>query len=129
MVIFLKLEEDYIGSVSANIDWVAGGNFDGYLFRRILRFSKDNTVKMRTVILDKSRYDADITDTEVIGRYEESDHYTITCYLGARKMRGIILGSKSEYLTFSVYHSENNSFQIPNECYVLHSFAPDINAP
>jgi hypothetical protein len=121
MINHLKLEEDYIGGVSAEVDWVAGGNFDGYVFKRILRFSKNNMVKMTTIILDHSRYDRDITDFEVTGKYEETDHNTITCYVGLRQMRGVNLGDQGKYLTFSVHYPENNAFRITNECYVLHS--------
>lgn len=75
----LKLEETYEGGLSASIDWVAGGNFDGYVYRKTLRFSEHNIVRMNTIILDQSRYDGEADNAEMIGHHEASDHKTITC--------------------------------------------------
>ncbi len=119
MVNHLRLEQEYIGGFSAEIDWVAGGNFDGYVYERILRFSKDNTVKMTNVILDQSRYDGDKANSEITGRYEETDHNTITCYFGTREMRGVVLGEQGEYLAFSVHYPGLHTAQIIKECYKL----------
>ena len=115
----ILFEEDYIGGPSAEIDWVAGGNFDGYVYKKILRFSKDNTVKMTTVILNQSKYDGHLADSEITGNYKNTDHNTITCYFGTREMRGVVLGEQGEYLAFSVHYPGLHTAQIIKECYKL----------
>lgn len=64
-------EVEYHGGISASIDWIAGGNFDGYIYKNILKFIKENKqVIMQTEILDKSRYDDEIEPSETIGVFE-----------------------------------------------------------
>jgi hypothetical protein len=111
----LKLEETYEGGLSASIDWVAGGNFDGYVYRKTLRFSEHNIVRMNTIILDQSRYDGEAENAEMIGHYEASDHKTITCTFGDYKMRGKILGEQGAYIAFSISHPDVKKSS--SECY------------
>ena len=113
----LKLEKPYKGGLSASIDWVAGGNFDGFVYQNILIFSEDHTVKCLTIVLDQSRYDGEKENSELIGHYEETDHKTITCVFGDYKMRGKVLGNEGEYIAFSGSHP--NFKQTYSECYQL----------
>ena len=109
---------EYLGGISASVDWVAGGNFDGYVYKNSLKFIKENQqVILQTEILDKSRYDEEIQSGEIIGNFGFSDHKTITCIFGERRMRGKILGQKKEYIAFSIFHP-NVKYPV-EECYEM----------
>lgn len=111
-------EVEYLGGISASIDWVAGGNFDGYIYKKSLKFIKKNQkVIMQTEILNKSQYDEEIQSNETIGKFIFSDHKTITCIFGEKKMRGKILGQNKEYIAFSIIHPR---IKFPvEECYEM----------
>ncbi|MCX6180352.1 MAG: hypothetical protein NT150_00295 [Bacteroidetes bacterium] len=109
---------DYEGRLKTQVDWIAGGNFDGYILREYLRFSKtDNTVKRITRVIDSSRYDGIIESTEIKGTFYETDKATITCKFENFEMRGKILGDKNQYIAFSINGLHSNT--IPNECYQM----------
>jgi hypothetical protein len=109
----LKFKVDYEGLLSAQVDWVAGGNFDGYVYKTILCFYEDGKVIRTLKILDQSRYDGYKNGSESIGTFRASDTDTITCSFENHIMRGKILGDKDQYLAFSVYGSNYT------ECYEL----------
>lgn len=98
-------EKNYRSGICASIDWVAGGNYDGYIYEKSLIFIRESKkVIMKTKILDDSRYDGVINDGEVVGSYSFTDHNTITCYFGEIRMRGKVLGINNEYIAFSIFH-------------------------
>jgi hypothetical protein len=98
----LKLDRDYISGLDASVDWVAGGNFDGYVYRFRLRFSSNNNiVTMEKIVLDQSRYDGSVTPEVMYGVYKETDHATITCVFEDFEMRMKILGNSDQFLAFS----------------------------
>ena len=119
----MKIEEpiynvEYLGGISAKVDWVAGGNFDGYIYKKSLRFIKENQQAiMKIEILDKSKYDEEIQSEEIIGKFEFSDHNTITCFFREITMRGKILGSNNKYIAFSISHPSVRF--IENECFEM----------
>ena len=114
----LVFNVDYKGSLFASVDWIAGGNFDGYIIRNSIRFIKENNIVIRTqTVVDKSRYDDDINSSEISGTYFESGHATISCVFEKFEMRGKILGDKNQFIAFSLYSRENNISR--TECYEL----------
>ena len=105
------------GPMAGHIDWIAGGNFDGYIFQLTLIFREDGIVEEHFSVVDQSRYDDWIQDTTQTGNYQFSDHGTITVQLGERKMRGLALGEDGKLLVF------DNGYGKPGHqhplCYVL----------
>ena len=114
----LRYNIDYKGGLVASVDWIAGGNFDGYLYKTSLRFLIENNTVIKTrVIIDKSRYDDEIYTQEELGTYSETSKATITCIFDNYKMRGKILGEKNQFIAFSVIY-ENYNRNI-TECYEI----------
>jgi len=114
----LQYDVDYKGSLHASVDWIAGGNFDGYIYRSCLRFLKENNRVIKTIkIVDDSHYDDKVYTEEIYGTFSETDKGTITCVFPDFKMRGKILGEKNQYIAFSVFISQNGR-DVP-ECYEL----------
>jgi hypothetical protein len=110
----VKYEE---GPKAGYVDWVAGGNFDGYIYQKSISFKKtNNEVVINTVIIDDSRYDGEVHNSEVVGQYEYTDTDTITVKYGELTMRGKILGKNKEYIVFSVFHAKMERW---NEVYEL----------
>ena len=96
---------EYECGAQASIDWVAGGNFDGYIFKKSILFKKDsNQAIIKTHIIDQGRYDGKKSDSEVLGVYEFTDKDTISLKYNDFTMRGKILGNEKELIAFSVYH-------------------------
>ena len=96
---------EYVCGAQAIVDWVAGGNFDGYVFKKSILF-KEHTdeVIIQTSILDQGKYDGKKSDSELIGVYEFTDKDTITIKYNDFNMRGKIIRNENEYIVFSVYH-------------------------
>ena len=47
-----NFNSEYLGPYTTIMDWVAGGNFDGYVFRNTLKFiEQDQKVILRTEII------------------------------------------------------------------------------
>lgn len=101
-----KYDIEYYEGISASyIDWIAGGNFDGYLVQKSLQFTElDNKVKLYTKVIDKTRYDDDVNDSFITGSFEQTDKDTITLTFENFQMRGIILGENEEILAFDIWH-------------------------
>ena len=93
------------GATAPFVDWVAGGNFDGYLLKKSMKFTESNNqVLIKHTVLDQSRYDGIATNSEILGEFEYTDKDTITVKYQEVKMRGKILGDQNEYIVFSVSH-------------------------
>ena len=89
----------------ASIDWVAGGNFDGFVYTKSMMFQEDSKeVIIRTFVLNQDKYDGQRRDTEIIGQYEFTDKDTLTVTYNKVKMRGKILRNGTEYIVFTVSH-------------------------
>ena len=85
------------------VDWVAGGNFDGYISQKSIQFFESNKqVLIKQVILDQSRYDEKVTNSEISGTFEYTDKDTITVEYGKVEMRGKILGNNREFIVFDI---------------------------
>lgn len=98
---------EYESGIAADVDWVAGGNFDGYVYRSTMIFFKEgNKVILKKTILDQSKYDGEAKHSVLEGQFAFTDHATITCFFNETKMRGKILGQSGEFLAFSVFHSK-----------------------
>ena len=68
---------EYECGAQAIIDGVAGGNFDGYIFKKSILFKKENNqAVIKTHIIDQGRYDGKMSDSKVIGIYEFTDKDT-----------------------------------------------------
>ena len=90
------------GATAPFVDWVAGGNFDGYIHKKSIKFIEtNNQVIIKHTVLDQSSYDGNATNSETVGKFEYTDKDTITEKF---EMRGKILGSQNEYIVFSVSH-------------------------
>jgi hypothetical protein len=92
------------GATAPYVDWVAGGNFDGYIHKKSIRFIESgNQVIVKSIILDKSRFDGDANNSEIFGEFEYTGKDTITIKYGEIEMRGKILGDKKEYIVFDLF--------------------------
>ncbi|MFN8395019.1 MAG: hypothetical protein U0176_10260 [Bacteroidia bacterium] len=112
----LRFGKNYLGGLKASVDWVAGGNFDGYVYRFRMRFENGNgVVTLEKEVLDKSRYDDEVRPLRLVGEYFETDHSTITCRFPDFSMRGVVTGDRGQYLAFSASRG-NDSW---TECYQL----------
>ena len=87
------------------MDWVAGGNFDGYVQQKSILFKESNEVVIKTIILDQSRYDGNAQDSEITGTFEYTDKDTITIKYDELTMFGKVLGENQEFIVFSVSHT------------------------
>ncbi len=101
---------NYISSPQATVDWIAGGNFDGYIYKTILRFLEDShTVIRTTVIVDKSRYDSEINTSEQTGTFSETEKSTITCTFQNFSLIPISLQKDTiKFALFLLYFRKNN---------------------
>lgn len=114
----LQYDEDYYGPLSASVDWVAGGNFDGYVYQQRLRFSeKDQKVTLFYDIIDASRYDSKVDAGSVEGHYQATDHETITCSIGETTLRGVLLGPNKSIIAFS--RRQVGVDRLDDVCYAL----------
>ena len=94
----------YEGNFDARIDWVAGGNFDGYVTQTSLYFIEEgSTVIWRRTVLDQSRYDGEAQDLELRGKFRETDKITLTCTFKEFEIRGKILGKNHELIAFAYW--------------------------
>lgn len=97
------------GPKAGYVDWVAGGNFDGYITQQSISFIEhNNQVLVQTRIIDQSRYDGYAEESETFGSFSDTDKDTITVKYGQLEMRGKILGENKEFIVFSVSHSSGN---------------------
>ncbi|WP_343672802.1 hypothetical protein [Chitinophaga sp.] len=104
----IVFDKVYEGPVDADIDWVAGGNFDGYIYKTTLRFTEEkNKVVLTTKIIDQSRYDGKEFDKDAIGTFSVSDKRAIVCEFPGFDMRGRFLGENGEFIAFSIWHNKN----------------------
>ena len=103
----LKYDTEYFEGITAPyIDWVGGGNFDGYLIQKCLKFIElDNRVELHTKVIDKTRYDNNIEDSVIVGSFNYSDKDTITLIFEHFQMRGKVLGVKNKIIAFDVWHT------------------------
>lgn len=96
-------DKEYECGAQGVVDWVAGGNFDGYIFKKSLTFKEtSNEVLLKTSIIEQTRYDGQKSNTELIGNYQLTDKDTITVTCNNLKMRGKIIGTRNEYIVFSI---------------------------
>lgn len=112
----LSFEIPYQTGLTASVDWVAGGNFDGYIYQKSLTFfSENNKVVWQKNIIDQSKHDNKLENSALTGTFEFSDHGTITCYFSSFTMRGVCLGDQHQYLVFSTFF-EISKLQV-SECF------------
>ena len=115
----LVYDVDYQGPLEALVDWIAGGNFDGYIYKTYLRFSREsNTVVSKCKIVDQTAYDDHREDWEQVGTFSfDTVHGAITCTFEKFTLRGRILGDRNQYIAFSSYRPEIR--QEKSICYEL----------
>lgn len=101
--------KEYESGPEGVADWIAGGNFDGYLFKKSILFRENsNEVILKTTIIDQSRYDGERSDSEITGQYAYTGKDTITIQYQQLTMLGKILGKQREFIIFSLeYNSEH----------------------
>ena len=94
------------GATAPYVDWVAGGNFDGYIQKKSIIFIEaKNQVIIKNTVIDQSRYDGNAINSEMSGVFKYTDKDTITVTFDKFEMRGKILG---EYIVFSVLKPSMN---------------------
>lgn len=92
------------GPTAPYVDWVAGGNFDGYIQTKSLKFiESNNQVLIKETILDQSRFDGKAINSEIFGKFEYTDKDTITVKYADIEMRGKILGVNREFIVFEIF--------------------------
>lgn len=112
----LEYDIDYLCGPFTTVDWVAGGNFDGYVYRKVLRFrAEGRLVHMHFRMLDQSRYDGETEDQTIRGTFAYTDHDTLTCTFPGFSLRGVILGDQNQYLAFSVNNARGKRKE--TQCY------------
>jgi hypothetical protein len=84
------------------VDWVAGGNFDGYLYELSLCFISDTEVVYEKKIIDDRHADDKPKGFSMNGKYYSSDKAAFICEFPATKMRCVIVGDTNEYIVASV---------------------------
>ena len=116
----LKFNVEYEEGLTAPyIDWVGGGNFDGYLVRKYLFFyENDNQVRLTTIIINQTNYDNSLKDSFIFGQLHYTDKDTITIDFENFQMRGKILGHEGEFIAFSIWGTQ---YINKNEVYELKS--------
>ena len=105
--------EYFEGKTAPYIDWVGGGNFDGYLIQKILKFrEEDNKVELHTRVINKIRYDGTVEDSVINGTYKQTEKDTLTLVFDNFEMRGKILGENDEIIAFSVWSKLVNKTEV-----------------
>lgn len=105
-MIGIKYDSEYFEGITAPyIDWVAGGNFDGYLIQKSLIFRElDTKVELHSKVINAKRYDGNVSNTVLTGQYRETEKGTLTLYFDNFEMRGKILGDNEDIIAFSVWY-------------------------
>lgn len=112
----LEFDTDYVCGPFSRVDWVAGGNFDGYVYQKVLRFREEGQVVHYLYrILDQSYYDDHTDDQLIRGTFAYTDHRTITCTFPGFSMRGKLISPEGRYIAFSVSNSSGPTGQ--TECF------------
>lgn len=107
MIVKPHFNVPYESGLLAYADWVAGGNFDGYVYKKTLIFNEiGNRVTIKYTTLDQSNYDGEQGDFEISATFQYTDHETITITNNQVVQRGKILGDNRQYIAFS-YLSPN----------------------
>lgn len=108
MPVKLNIEgKKYQTGILAFADWVAGKNFDGFLYRESLIFDdKDDKVIWFRKIIDHSKYDPShqINDSEFPGRFELTGYNTISCYFEDFFILGKFIGKNNEFIACSIHN-------------------------
>jgi hypothetical protein len=110
----IKYDSEYFEGITAPyIDWVGGGNFDGYLIQKSLIFRKlDNKVELHSKVINAKRYDGNVSDTLLTGHYRETEKETLTLFFDNFEMRGKTLGDNEDIMVFSVWGKTLNKNEV-----------------
>jgi len=101
----IKYDSEYFEGITAPyIDWVGGGNFDGYLIQKSLIFRElDNKVELHSKVINAKRYDGNVSDIVLTGYYREIEKETLKLSFDNFEMLGKILGDNKDIIAFSVW--------------------------
>jgi len=96
----------YIGRMTAHTDWVAGGNFDGYIQADVITFYEEGCVITWETKVIASFYDDELPKDSLIHKtvYDFTDSRAIK-FLG---YRGRFLGDNNEYLVLDPFESNSD---------------------
>lgn len=98
----------FLGPISADVDWIAGGNFSGGVYQNVLEFLPSMKARMSTRYLDTSFKDPnEIKSRTTIGSYRYSDHNTITLNIGTSTYRCKLLEGSTTFLACSITTNQN----------------------
>lgn len=104
------------GLIAPHIDWVAGGNFDGYVIQKsLIFFEEGQIVELSIEIIDQSRYDGNKEAAVIQGTFEFTDKDTLTLHFSSENYRGKILGPHQNLLAFAITSEKS----VRNEVYEL----------
>jgi hypothetical protein len=100
-------ETPYIGRLNAYTDWVAGGNFDGYIYADVITFYKDFQKVVWEHKVIASFFDDDLPESRIIHdtTYDFRDTRAIQ-FLG---YRGRFLGDNNEFLILDPLDNNPNN--------------------
>lgn len=103
-MIGIKYDSEYFEGITVPyIDWVGGGNFNGYLIQKSLIFRElDNKVELHSKVINAKRYDGNVSDI-LTGHYRETEKETLTLSFDNFEMGGKILGDNEDIMAFSVW--------------------------
>ncbi|RFM31432.1 hypothetical protein [Chitinophaga silvisoli] len=107
----IVFDKEYEGPVDAFVDWIAGGNFDGYLYKTSLRFTQaESKVVLTTKIIDQSKFDdRNAHDQDAVGTFSVTDKSAIVCQFGDFEMRGSVVGKEHEFIAFSCWRNKDRA--------------------
>ena len=96
----------YIGKLTARTDWVAGGNFDGYIQAEVITFYEEGCALIWEHKIIASCYDEELPKDSIIHKttYDFSDPRGIK-FLG---YRGRFLGNNNEFLVLDPGENDFN---------------------
>lgn len=113
-MIGIKYDLEYFEGITAPyIDWIAGGNFDGYLIQKSLIFRElDNKVELHSKVISAKRYDGNVSDSVLTGHYQETDKKALKLSFADFEMLGKILGDNEDIIAFSVWSKTVNKNEV-----------------
>lgn len=88
------------------VDWVAGGNFDGYLYEFTLYFISDTEVVYEKKIINGRYADDKPREFSINGNYYSSDKAAFICAFPSTRMRCVIVGDENEYIVASITYEK-----------------------
>lgn len=98
----LVRDQWYQSGIYASVDWVAGGNFEGGLYRKYLRFLADSSIVEYRIDKLCERGGQARTGEIFTGKYGSSYKGSISIVLKDYRLNGFVLGDNNEYIACEI---------------------------